>query len=316
MLAARSHRPGARAEFVQSFMPMVRHVAQIYRHVPAVDRAELLQEGVVGLLRALERFNPELGTPFWAYASWWVRQAMQQLVAELSRPVVLSDRALRQLASVRATGRTFVAEQGREPTVAELASACEMTVEHLQSLRVSDRPSRGLDEPLHEAGDGGATFGDMLADPAAEEAYDELATRREVSQLPKLLGEISERELMVVTVRYGLGGKTRTLRELGQTMGVSAERVRQIEESALEKMRAAYAAGCAQAASEAATGRPPASSLAVGHGTVRPLRPAGWSDRHSGDPSTAHGPVSPRRRRTAKRRVQRSPSSMPGGVRA
>src|SRR4051794_23540607 len=98
VLAAEEGDPGARDRLIQAFWPLIGSVARIYRSSAAVDRTELMQEGVVGLLRALERFDPSRGTPFWAYASWWVRQAMQQLVSELTRPVVLSDRALRQLA--------------------------------------------------------------------------------------------------------------------------------------------------------------------------------------------------------------------------
>ena len=82
-------------------MPLVGGVARIYRSSPAVDRVELMQEGVVGLLRAIKRYDAALGTPFWAYASWWVRRAMQELVAELAPPVVLSDRATRDLGRVR-----------------------------------------------------------------------------------------------------------------------------------------------------------------------------------------------------------------------
>ncbi|MGO9487858.1 MAG: sigma-70 family RNA polymerase sigma factor [Solirubrobacteraceae bacterium] len=240
VLAARSGRPGARAEFVESFMPLIRSVAQIYRHVPGIDGSELVQEGVVGVLRALERYDPGLGAPFWAYASWWVRQAMQQLVAELSRPVVLSDRALRQLARVRSARRNFVGERAREPTLRELAAASDLTVEQLQRLTAADRQPRGLDEPLHAMAEGGATFGDMVRDPVAEEAYEEAVSRREVSELPRLLERVTERERIVIEVRYGLDGTERTLRELGQMLGVSAERVRQIEQTALEKMRTAY----------------------------------------------------------------------------
>jgi RNA polymerase sigma factor (sigma-70 family) len=206
--------------------------------VPGIDRSELMQEGVVGVLRALERFNPDLGTPFWAYASWWVRQAMQQLVAELSRPVVLSDRALRQLAHVRDARRRFLRTHSREPSLRELANDSELTMTQLQRLIVAERQPRGLEEPVDDTSRGGATFGDLLCDSAAEEAYEEMATRLGAAEVPRLLARLSPRERTVIEARYGLDGPERTLRELGQGMGVSAERVRQIEQAALEKMRA------------------------------------------------------------------------------
>jgi RNA polymerase sigma factor (sigma-70 family) len=197
-----------------------------------------MQEGVVGVLRALERFNPDLGTPFWAYASWWVRQAMQQLVSELSRPVVLSDRALRQLARVRDARRRFLRVHSRDPSLPELATDSELTLAQLQKLLVVERQPRGLEEPIDEATRGGATFGDLLSDPCAEEAFEELATRLGATEVPRLLGRLTQRERAVIEARYGLDGPERTLRELGRSMGVSAERVRQIEQMALEKMRA------------------------------------------------------------------------------
>ncbi len=239
--AAQSNHPGARARLVESFMPLIGSVARIYSYSPTVDRSELMQEGVVGMLRALERYDPDLGPPFWAYASWWVRQAMQQVVSELSRPVVLSDRALRQLARVREARRSFARVHAREPSVRELAAASELTLEQLDRLSVAERPYRGLQEPIDEAtGGGGATFGDTLADPKAEEAYEELWIQVGAAEVPRLLEQLSDRERGVVEGRYGLLSRELTLRELAETMGISAERVRQIEQTALEKMRAAY----------------------------------------------------------------------------
>jgi RNA polymerase primary sigma factor len=237
LLEARSGRVDARARLIKTFTPLIGSVARTYCHVPGVDRSELMQEGVVGVLRALERFNPDLGTPFWAYASWWVRQAMQQLVSELSRPVVLSDRALRQLARVRDARRRFVRVHSREPSLPELAGDSELTLAQLQKLLVAERQPRGLEEPIDETTRGGATFGDLLSDPCAEEPFEDLAMRLGAAEVPRLLGRLSRRERGVIVARYGLDGPERTLRELGQSMGVSAERVRQIEQTALEKMR-------------------------------------------------------------------------------
>src|SRR5581483_3642954 len=93
---AQNGGPREREELVDAYLPMIASVARAYRRSTGIDRDELTQEGVVGLLRALERYEPERGVPFWGYAAWWVRQSMQQAVSELARPVVLSDRALRQ----------------------------------------------------------------------------------------------------------------------------------------------------------------------------------------------------------------------------
>ena len=103
VVAAKESRGEARDALLEACTPLIASVARGCRGASGVGREELMQEGVVGLLRALERYDPELETPFWAYASWWVRQAMRQLVSELSRPVVVADRAARQLACVRNT---------------------------------------------------------------------------------------------------------------------------------------------------------------------------------------------------------------------
>jgi RNA polymerase sigma factor (sigma-70 family) len=238
LLEARDGRGEARARLIKTFTPLIGSMARTYSRGPGVDRSELMQEGVVGVLRALERFNPDLGTPFWAYASWWVRQAMQQVVSELSRPVVLSDRALRQLARVRDARRTFLRVRSREPSLPELATCSELKLGQLQKLLVAERQPRGLEEPINETTRSGATFGDLLRDPSAEEAFEELALRLGATEVPRLLGRLTLRERRVIEARYGLGGPERTLRELGRSLGVSAERVRQIEQTALEKMRA------------------------------------------------------------------------------
>jgi RNA polymerase sigma factor (sigma-70 family) len=231
--------PGQRAVLVDAFAPLIASVARIYRGSDAVDRGELMQEGAVGLLRALERYDSDLDTPFWAYASWWVRQAMQQLVSELTRPVVLSDRAVRQLARIKDAQREYMQKHGREPKPAELAAEIGVGRDQVERLIAAERKPRGLEEPIN--GDEGVVgnFGDLLADPRAEDAYDGVPWRMEIEELPQMLGALSEREQLVVSGRYGLDGREeRTLRELASTLGVSAERVRQIEQAALDKLRA------------------------------------------------------------------------------
>jgi RNA polymerase primary sigma factor len=237
--AAQKGEARARAQLVEAFMPMIASVARLYRDSPRVDRVELLQEGVVGLLRALERFQPARGTPFWAYAAWWVRQAMQQLVSELNRPVVLSDRALRQLAQLKDAHRRTLGETGREPTAAELATDTGLDPEQVDNLLAVDRPPRSTDEPV--MGEDGAvgTFGDLLVDPLGEQEYERVLNAIETDELLALLAGLSERERGIVRARYGLDGEEQSLRDIAATLGLSAERVRQLEQRALGKLAAA-----------------------------------------------------------------------------
>jgi RNA polymerase primary sigma factor len=230
----------AREQLVQQFLPLIGSVARSYRSTAGVDRAELMQEGVVGLLRALGRFDSALGTPFWAYASWWVRQAMQQLVAEVRRPMVLSDRALRQLARVKDARREHVQSEGAEPSNDELAEHTGLAVDQVQRLMAIDRTPRGLEEPLG-AEDGAGTIGDTVADPTGEDDYERVIGRISSEQVKGLPDSLSERERSIVRARYGIGCSSKTLREIADGVGLSAERVRQIEERALGKLREAAA---------------------------------------------------------------------------
>jgi RNA polymerase primary sigma factor len=238
VLAAQRARPGARAELVEAFMGPVMRVAGQYRRIRAVNREELMQAGVVGLLRAVERYDPRLGTPFWAYACWWVRQAMQQLVSELSGPVVLSDRATRQLACVRHSERERLQARGRAPTLGEIEADTGIERAQIEHLTTAARRPRALDEPIGGEASG-TTFGDLLSDPRAEDAYERVQLRAEAEDLGRLLGRLDCRERMIVRGRFGLDGPARTLRELACELRVSAERVRQIETRALAKMREA-----------------------------------------------------------------------------
>jgi RNA polymerase sigma factor (sigma-70 family) len=241
VIAAQGGDEGARHEVVAVFFPLIQRVARIYRRSTAVSQLELTQEGVVGVLRALERFDPDLGTPFWAYASWWVRQAMQHLVSELTGAVVLSDRAVRQLARVKGAMSDHMQTHGDHPTTGELAFETGLSTEQVEHLVVAERRPRALEEPVGDGEGGLATFGDLLADPDAEEAYNAIPQDMEVQALVGLLSALNARELTIVRGRFGLDGPERTLRDLGSDLGVSAERVRQIEERALEKMRDAVA---------------------------------------------------------------------------
>jgi RNA polymerase primary sigma factor len=228
-------------QLVDSFLPAIGAVAHRFDHGGRVQRAELIQEGVAGLLFAARRYDSRMGTPFWGYASFWVRKAMQELVAEVTRPVALSDHAVRGLARVKAARREHVQAHGTEPTTAELAAATGFTRAQLESLLATDRTPRSFEEPLSEVEGNAATFGDMVADPRAEEAFEQVLERIEIRAVRALADELDERERAVLWGHYGLGCPPRTLKQLGAALGLTAERVRQIEAAALEKLRRAAA---------------------------------------------------------------------------
>jgi RNA polymerase primary sigma factor len=177
-------------------------------------------------------------TPFWGYASFWVRKAMQELVAEVTRPVALSDHAVRGLAQVRAARRDHLQAHGAEPTRTELAAATGFTRAQLDSLLATDRTARSFDEPLGDDEGATATFGETVEDPGAELEYEHVLDELEVRHLA---GQLDEREHAVLWSHYGLGEPPQTLSAIGAGLGLTAERVRQIEADALRKLREAAA---------------------------------------------------------------------------
>jgi RNA polymerase sigma factor (sigma-70 family) len=224
----------------EAFLPAIASLARGFRG-SRVERVELLQEGVAGLLFAARRYDSELGTPFWAYASFWVRKAMQELVAQLTRPVALSDRAARDLARIRTARNESLQTGGREPTTEELSAATGLAPAQVNSLLATDRMPRGLEDRLGADDASSLTVGETIVDPAAERAYEKVLDDLEIHGVLNLTDALEERERAVIRSHYGLGQEARTLREIGAGLGLTAERARQIEAGALTKLRLALA---------------------------------------------------------------------------
>jgi RNA polymerase primary sigma factor len=220
-------------------MPAIDSVARRFPTGAGVERQDLRQEGVVGLLFAVQRYDLGQHRRFWAYASFWVRKSMQELVAELTRPVVLSDRAIRSLAQIRAAQSALVQAHGVEPTNGQLSSATGLTVEQIERLQATERLPRAFEEPLPTEDNAGATIGDAITDPVAEEAFEQVLQNVEMSEVRTVAEHLTEREQAVIRAHYGLDQPAQTLDQIGETLGLTAERARQIEAGALKRMRKA-----------------------------------------------------------------------------
>ena len=153
----------ASREFVEAFLPAIAALAAHYPSATAVERQELVQEGVAGLLVAARRFDSRLNTRFWSYASFWVRKGMQELVAQVTGPVALSDRAVRALAELRLARLQHLQAHGAEPTADELSRSTGFTRGQIERLQATERRPRALEEPV--GGEAAATLGETIPDP-------------------------------------------------------------------------------------------------------------------------------------------------------
>lgn len=228
----------AREELIERLLPTIGALARAYR-AEGLDHADLVQEGIVGLLRALQRYDPGRGTPFRAWAAWWIRQALQEARSDFVRPLRLPPSALRQLAQLKAEHERIYAREQRDANVDELASSVNIDRAQADSLlRAGARP-RSIDEPVEGAEGELGSLGSLLADPLSADEYEKVLDAIAGEQLRTLLTRLTEREREIVDARFGFGRPSERLVDIGDRLGISAERVRQLEERALTKLRQA-----------------------------------------------------------------------------